>query len=207
MSAHVGRIVVVRHGMTQWSSAGRHTGRTDIPLVPEGEVAAAALRGALAGLVDPLVLASPLQRAWRTAELAGFQPLPDPDLMEWDYGAWEGLTTDQIRTERRDEGWTIWDGPPAAGQSPGESVAQVAERCAAVLQRCAAPLAHGRDCVLFAHSHVLRILTVTWLGMDPTAARHLVLGPAHRGTLGRERECPALLGWNFPPGVPDVLVG
>ncbi|MCU1600597.1 MAG: histidine phosphatase super family protein [Frankiales bacterium] len=176
-------IYVVRHGQTAWSQTGQHTGRTDIPLTDEGEAQARSLAPRLRR--DwALVLASPLQRAWRTAELAGLHPEPEPDLVEWDYGHAEGLTTEQMSADRP---WRIWDDPHL-----GETLEQVAERTRRVLAR--AP-ADGDTC-LVAHGHVLRVLTAVYLGLEPSAAQHLVLEPSGIGILGHEHDWPALTGWN-----------
>ena len=178
------QIWLVRHGETAWSRTGQHTGRTDLPLLPEGEQLARAL---LPRLDRPwaAVRSSPLMRAARTAELAGLTPELDDNLMEWDYGPAEGLTTAQLSTGRP---WSIWDDVPL-----GETLAEVAARCARVLTRAAA--ADGDVC-LVAHGHVLRVLTAVYLGLPPMAARHLVLSPAHVARLGHEHATPALLEWN-----------
>ncbi len=173
---------LVRHGQTEWSRDHRHTGRTDLPLLPEGEDDARALRDRL-DRPFALVLSSPLQRARRTAELAGLSPEVEPDLQEWDYGPAEGLTTAQMGP-----GWSVWDGVPL-----GETIEQVATRTRRVLTRAAA--VEG-DVLLVAHGHVLRILTATYLGMDPRAARHFVLHPATVSVLGTEHDYPAMTRWN-----------
>ena len=176
-------LYLVRHGETAWSKTGQHTGRTDIPLTAEGEAQARGLAPRLRR--DwALVLASPLQRAWRTAELAGLEPEPEPDLMEWDYGHAEGLTTQQMSV---DKPWRVWEDPHL-----GETLAQVAERVARVLAR----VPREGDTCLVAHGHVLRILTAVYLGLDPRAGQHLVLDPAGIGVLGHEHDWPALRGWN-----------
>ena len=192
MSIELGRILVIRHGETEWSRAGRHTGRTDIPLTPEGEARAASLAPRLASWHPSLVLASPLVRARRTAELAGFHPEIDADLLEWDYGDYEGRTTDQIREVMGDPEWSVW----TTTRGLGESVEQVGERVERVLDRCRPVLARGEDCVLVAHAHVLRILTAVWIGMGPHGGERLVLAAAGTGVLGYERTSPALRAWN-----------
>jgi len=177
-------ICVVRHGETAWSRTGQHTGRTDIPLTDEGEAQARDLAPRLRR--DwALVLSSPLQRAWRTAELAGLTAEPDADLMEWDYGSAEGRTTDEMSTPEKP--WRIWDATDL-----GESLEQVAQRVRRVLDRVPAT----GDTLLVGHGHVLRILTAVYLGLDPRAAQHLVLDPCRMGLLGREHDWPALRGWN-----------
>jgi len=187
-----GRILVVRHGETAWSLAGLHTGRTDVPLTPDGEARARRLAPVLESRHPLLVLSSPLQRAWRTAELAGLEPAPDADLLEWDYGLYEGRTTAEIRDTTGNPGWSVWDSPIGIG----ESLADVAVRAERVLSRCRPLLESGGEVVLVAHSHLLRILTATWLGMSPRGGGNLVIDPGRTGVLGYERETPALLGWN-----------
>jgi probable phosphoglycerate mutase len=204
-----GRIVLVRHGQTLWSESGRHTGSTDIALTDEGEQEAKALVHALAGYDVALTLSSPLQRAWRTAELAGLTPTAEPALMERRYGAAEGLTTAQLRLLTGQPHWDVWDAdlsalsaitsPTDAVVDGPESLDQVADRVRPVLDRCAAVVASGRDCVLVSHGHLLRILAATWLTLPPITGQNLVLDAAHLGLLGDERDTPALLGWNLPP--------
>ena len=177
-------IWVVRHGATEWSSSGRHTGRTDVLLSPEGEQQASALAPRLAR-PWALVLSSPLFRARRTAELAGLTPEVDDHLVEWDYGPAEGLTTAELS---RDQPWSIWDDVPL-----GETIEQVAARCRIVLDRLPAE----GDVCLVAHGHLLRILTAVYLGLPPVQAKHLVLRAAGIGVLGREHDYPALTGWNL----------
>lgn len=190
MTSGTGRILVVRHGETAWSREGRHTGRTDVPLTAEGEVQARGLAAVVSTWSPALVLTSPLQRARRTAELAGLHAEVDPDLAEWDYGRYEGRTTGEIRES--DPGWSVWDSPPGLGESLGE----VALRAARVLRRCEPLLAAGDDVILVAHAHLLRVLTASWIALPPRAAEGLVLGPAGTGVLGHERETRALLRWN-----------
>lgn len=176
-------IWLVRHGETEWSRTFQHTGRTDIPLTRAGEVTATALTPRLER--DwALVLASPLQRAWRTAELAGLTPEAEPDLMEWDYGPAEGKTTHEMSV---DAPWRVWDDVPL-----GETLEQVADRCRRVLTR----LPDDGDTCLVAHGHVLRILTAVFLELDPRDARHFVLEPTGIAVLGHEHEWPAIKGWN-----------
>jgi probable phosphoglycerate mutase len=182
-----GRLVLVRHGETEWSRSGRHTGRTDVPLTPEGERDARALARSLGDLGPVLVLASPLQRARRTAELAGLSPELDDDLLEWDYGEYEGRTTEDIRADR--PGWTLW----ADGVVGGETAEEVAARTARVIGRTGAA---GGDTLLFAHGHVLRILTATYLELPPAAGARFALGTAEIGVLGWEHEYHTLRAWN-----------
>lgn len=191
------RIWLIRHGETEWSRSGRHTGRTDIPLTPEGEHVASSLAPSIATLDPGLVLCSPLSRARRTAELAGLTPdASTPDLLEWDYGAWEGRTTAEIRTDQHEPGWLVWDHPIPAGETPGEQLADVGLRTRRVIDRCAPVLAEGRDCVLVAHGHVLRILTATWLGLPPIDGRLFALDAGRLSALGYEHETPVILLWN-----------
>src|SRR5215831_7846582 len=169
MMGTMGELILARHGQTEWSAAGKHTGRSDIPLTARGEAGAAALAPVLAaraaaGHPVAAVITSPAARAVRTAELAGLGAAmkPDPDLWEWDYGGYEGLTTAQIQQQR--PGWYLWrDGviPGGAGH-PGESVEQVGARTDQVLARAAGLLAGG-DVILVAHGHVLRVLTARYL--------------------------------------------
>ena len=177
----MGNLLLVRHGETEWSRTRRHTGRTDLPLTETGQRDAAALRDRL-DRPWALVLSSPLQRARRTAELAGLTPVLDDDLAEWDYGPAEGRTTAEMGA-----GWQLWDDVPL-----GETVDQVAERVGRVLARLPAD---GDSC-LVAHGHVLRILTAVHLGLDPRAGKHFVLAPCHTSLLGHEHDWPAVLEWN-----------
>lgn len=192
MSSRTGRIHVLRHGETAWSREGRHTGRTDVPLTPRGEQRAAALVDRVRAWHPALVLCSPLQRARRTAELAGLDVEIDADLVEWDYGEFEGRTTDEIRASLGDPHWSVW----SATQGLGETLADVAARAERVLARSRPFVLDGDDVVLVAHAHLLRVLTATWLRMPPVGGESLVLEPAGVGVLGYERENPALLGWN-----------
>lgn len=188
---------LIRHGETEWSRAGRHTGRTDLPLTPAGEAAADALAPQVAGLSPGLVLCSPLLRARETAARAGLA-VDDVtvDLCEWDYGAWEGKTTAEVRAETGNPEWQIWDDPIPPGATQGEQVVDVAIRAERVLARCHPVLAHGRDCVLVAHGHVLRILTACWLGLPPIDGRLFALDPARLSALGYEHGQPVIRRWN-----------
>jgi probable phosphoglycerate mutase len=182
------RVFLVRHGETEWSRSGRHTSVTDLPLTPEGERVAAGLKERLAGESFDLVLTSPRQRARRTAELAGYPEAEvDDDLVEWNYGDYEGITTAEIR--KTVPGWTVWDDPVPHGETPAEISARldrVAARIAAV----------PGDVLVFGHSHALRGLTARWLELDVTEGRHFVLNTATISTLGWERGSPAILHWN-----------
>src|SRR4029453_14332108 len=165
------RIWLVRHGGTEWSKSGQHTGRTDIPLTAMGERQGQALGRTLAGRQFALVLTSPLARARETCRLAGFAAVAQPsdDLLEWDYGLYEGRTTAEGRAEQ--PGWSIWTTP----MPKGETVEQVGERTRRVIERAAAV---DGDVALFAHAHVLRILAACWIGAPPIHGRNLTLGTA-----------------------------
>lgn len=179
---------LVRHGETRWSSAGKHTSTTDLPLTDDGEDQARSLAPRLAGTGFDLVLTSPLDRARRTAELAGFpDAVPDDDLAEWRYGDYEGMTTPQIR--ERVPGWTVWSHPCPGG----ESAAQVAARLDRVVHRVCG---HGGRALVFGHGHASRVLAARWLGLAAEQGRLLVLGTATLSTLGHEHEEPAVLRWN-----------
>lgn len=196
-----GRIWLIRHGETEWSRDGLHTGRTDIPLTPVGEQQAMdggeRLRQARGANAAALVLCSPMQRAQRTAELAGLRPDDlSADLLEWDYGAWEGLTTPEIRTRLGDHDWTIWSNPIPRGQTPGEQASDVAARTRRILDRCQPLVTGGQDVILVAHGHVLRILTATWLGLDSKAGRLFALDPSRLSSLGFEHEQHVIRQWN-----------
>jgi broad specificity phosphatase PhoE len=193
------RVWLIRHGQTEWAAAGRHTGRTDIPLTSVGEGQAAALAPFVSTLSSGLQLCSPLSRARDTARLAGLDAQEDADLLEWDYGAWEGRTTAEIRATTGDPGWLVWDNPVPPGQTPGEQVGDVGVRVDRVLARCAPVLASGADCVLVAHAHVLRVLTARWLGLPPVDGRLFALEPATLSSLGFEHGCPVVRTWNARP--------
>ncbi len=181
-------LYLVRHGETEWSRAHRHTGTTDLPLTDAGERTARTLAPVLAGLDLSLVLTSPRQRARRTAELAGFaDAVVDEDLVEWDYGDYEGLTTPQIRESVPD--WTIWSHPVPGG----ESGADVAARLDRVIARVRES---GGTSLVFAHGHSLRVLAARWLGLDAADGRHFFLDTATYSVLGDDRGQDAVLRWN-----------
>jgi probable phosphoglycerate mutase len=190
MSALRQELWLIRHGETEWSAAKRHTGRTDIPLTPTGERQAAALSRSLAGRQFDSVLCSPLRRACETCRLAGYGDVASmtDDLLEWDYGVYEGKTTQQIRLEQ--PGWSIW----TSAVVNGESTEQVGRRAQRVIQRT---LAANGDVVLFAHAHILRILTACWLGLAPDAGRLFVLCTASISVLGFEHDTPVITRWNL----------
>lgn len=190
----MGELLLVRHGETAWSRSGQHTGRTDLPLTAYGERQAASLAARFADRQragHPLVAAyaSPLVRARRTAELAGLSPLIDEDLVEWDNGDYESLTTAQIRAQRAD--WWLWtDGAPG-----GEDAGQVGLRCAATLDRVA-PLLESGDVALFGHGHALRALAAVWVGLPASQGGLFTLEPASLSTLGGYRGHRVLTSWN-----------
>ena len=171
----------MRHGETEWSAAGKHTGRTDIPLTEVGEEQARGLTFRLNREWDT-VLSSPLSRARRTAELAGFAPLLEPDLVEWDYGTAEGLTTAQLSAAKP---WSVWDEPL------GETLDELGDRVQRVLDK----LPEG-DVLIFGHGHVLRVLCALYLGGTPYEGKHFLLDAARVGVLGHEHDYPALKAWN-----------
>ena len=195
----MGELILLRHGETEWSRTGRHTGRTDVQLTPYGEESAAALAPALARLNIIAAFTSPATRAIRTAELTGLSDAkPDPDLWEWDYGGYEGRTTAEIRAER--PGWYLWrDGViPGDTDHPGESIEAVGQRADRVLARVR-PLLRDGNVALVAHGHVLRILTARWLQLDPSGGRLFRLDTGTISTLGTEHDQPVIHRWNAPP--------
>ena len=186
-------VVLVRHGETEWSAAGRHTGRTDVPLDETGRREARALAESLAGRDFALVLTSPLSRAVETCRLAGLGDRAQvrDDLAEWDYGEYEGRTTDEIRAER--PGWSLWD----EGVVGGETVAEVGARADRALEEIAGA---GGDVAVFAHGHVLRVLGARYLRLPPGDGRLLALDPATVSVLGHEHEWRVIRAWNERPG-------
>ena len=182
------RVAIVRHGETEWSREWRHTGRTDLPLTAEGRARAEHMRARLVGRQFALVLTSPLQRARVTAELAGF---PDAevceDLLEWDYGDDEGRTSMEIREER--PGWMIW----ADGPKNGETIDQVATRADRVIARV---LHAGGDTLIFAHGHMLRILSARWIDAPPRLGERLNLATAAFSILAWEHDYRVIERWS-----------
>jgi probable phosphoglycerate mutase len=184
----MGDLILLRHGETEWSLAGKHTGRTDVPLTPRGEAAAAALAPLLARRDIAAAFSSPAQRAVRTASLAGLTDAkPDPDLWEWDYGGYEGMTTPQI--QERAPGWYLFDD----GCPHGESAEQVGERVDRVIAELRA--ADG-DAAVFGHGHCLRVLAARWLELAPREGGRFGLSTATLGELGGEHGRPAMWRWN-----------
>jgi broad specificity phosphatase PhoE len=183
------RLILVRHGETEWARTGQHTGRTDIPLTELGRLQAMVLGDRLRGRTFDRVLSSPLARAFETCRLAGVaeQAEVSDDLMEWDYGAYEGRRTADIREEV--PGWSIWrDGAPG-----GETAADVGGRTDRVIAQA---LASGGETVVFAHGHYLRVLTARWLELPPEDGKLFALAPATLSILGYEREQPVIVRWN-----------
>ena len=190
------KIVLIRHGETSWSITGQHTGRTDLPLTASGERCAAKLRSVLQGTRFTQVFTSPMGRARRTCELAGLRAVAHvrPDLDEWDYGAFEGLTTTEIC--RRQPNWNIYQN----GCPEGESVSQIARRADRLLD--ALRLLNG-NIALFSHGQFLRVLALRWIGQATTEGMHLALDTASMSILGFEHhngDIPAICLWNSKPG-------
>ena len=182
-------VVAVRHGETAWTVSGQHTGRTDIPLTEAGRRHGALLATRLRGRSFARVLTSPLSRAWDTARLAGLAAEAEPcdDLLEWDYGDYEGRRTVDIRRER--PGWTLWDGGVPHGET-AEDVGRRVDRVIAAVRE-----AEG-DVALFSHGHLLRVLAARWVGLRPADGRRMALAPGALSVLGWEREAPVIVRWN-----------
>lgn len=192
MATQMPEIVLVRHGETAWSISGQHTSRTDLPLTENGRRMARLVGHALTARSFALVLTSPRQRARETCNLAGLASGAQirDELTEWEYGAYEGMTTPQIRESRPT--WNLWrDGCPG-----GETAVDVGIRVDRVIAECRAA---GGDVALFAHGHVLRVLTARWLALAPEDGRLFVLGTGTLSTMGYERDQPAVLRWNTDP--------
>jgi broad specificity phosphatase PhoE len=186
------RIVLLRHGATEWSQTGQHTGRTDIPLLELGREQAKAAGELLRGMTFVQVFTSPLLRASSTCSLAGYEGEHEPDLMEWDYGDYEGRTTAQICGDR--PGWTLWND----GVVDGERAADVGRRVDRVIER--ARQVEG-DTLCVAHGHVLRVLAARWLGLPAVAGKLFALSTGTVSILGWERQTPVISNWNVgPPG-------
>ncbi|MEU6064255.1 MULTISPECIES: histidine phosphatase family protein [Streptomyces] len=192
----MGDLLLVRHGETEWSVSGRHTSRTDLPLTAHGEEQAKSLAPLLSGRTFALALTSPLARAIRTADLAGLSGVvPDPDLHEWDYGGYEGITTADIHRTRPD--WDLWrHGVPSGPDGhPGESPPEVGRRADRVLSRVGTALAAG-DVILVAHAHFLRVLTARRLGLPPADGRLFQLATGTLSRLSTEHGRPVIAEWN-----------
>lgn len=188
---------LLRHGATEWALSGRHTGSTDLPLLPEGEAEARALAPLLSRQQFAAVYTSPLQRARQTCALAGLgdQAVIEPDLREWDYGRYEGITTAEIR--QTVPGWSVFTHPCP----DGERLEQVQQRCEGLISRLV-ERHPGEKVALFAHGHILRSLAGCWLGLGVAGGALLVLGTGSFCVLGSEREQRALLRWNAPVQLP-----
>ncbi|GAA0584778.1 histidine phosphatase family protein [Streptomyces crystallinus] len=193
----MGELILIRHGETAWTLTGQHTSHTDLPLTEHGEAQARAVAPLLAGRRIGLTLVSPAARARRTAELAGLTGLQvRPDLSEWDYGGYEGVTTPEIQRDRPD--WNLWTDGVAAGPAahPGESAEQVGARADRVLAEAVGALASDGDVALVAHSHFLRVLTARYLGLPATAGSLFLLGTGAVSRLGTEHGRPVITAWN-----------
>lgn len=213
------KLFVVRHGETEWSAALKHTSRTDLPLTDAGRRAAVALGDQLAGRAFSLVLCSPLLRARETCELAGFSDdaISCEDLHEWDYGDYEGLTSQEIHVRQPD--WSLWSDGCPSGESPAEVGARVDRVLARVRGSAQGGGEGGRgnggdevggkvggegerdprgDAIAFAHGHVLRVLTARWIGLEPAAGARFALGAGAIGVLGHEHETEVIERWNEP---------
>ena len=195
----MGELVLVRHGETEWSRSGQHTGTTDLPLTERGRAQSGRLREVLHGRRFARVVVSPLRRARETAELADLMNLgpmvEEPDLVEWDYGGYEGLTTPEI-SEQLGRPWTVFSDGVVPGKTPGESLEDVAARARAALDRVR-PLLDGEDDVaLVGHGHQLRILLTQYLGLAPAAGALFVLDAGTVSRLGRYHGEPAVVTWN-----------
>ena len=197
----MGDLLLVRHGETEWSLSGQHTSWTDLPLTQHGEEQAKSLAPLLTGRTYALALSSPLGRAIRTAELAGLTGVtPEPDLHEWDYGGYEGVTTAEIHRSRPD--WYLWtDGvPPGPEGHPGESPEQIGERADRVLGRLESALTTGTgDVILVAHAHFLRVLTARRLGLPAAEGRLFQLATGTVSRLSTEHGRPVIAEWNKMP--------
>ncbi|WP_432164255.1 histidine phosphatase family protein [Streptomyces tendae] len=195
-------LLLIRHGETEWALSGRHTSFTDIALTAHGEEEARAVAPLLAERRIATVMSSPLRRAVRTAQLAGLTDVHvDPDLHEWNYGAYEGITTVEIHRTR--PSWNLWtDGSPSSAEGgAGESPEQVGSRADRVLARMASLLEGSEtgDGVLVAHGHFLRVLTARWLGLPPSAGALFALGTGTLSRLGTEHGRPVINAWNTAP--------
>ena len=195
-----GRLVLIRHGETPWSRVGRHTGVTDLTLTDLGEQQARDQGSMLRGHRFAMVLCSPRLRARRTSELAGYpDPAIDDEAVEWDYGGYEGLTTNQIIESRGGRPWDVWHNGVIAGTTPGETPEQVQERAQRVIDKCTDCLRRGEDVLLVSHGHFLRMLALTWAALPIEAGAILRLETGSVCELGYEHDRQAILRWNCPP--------
>ncbi len=193
-----GNIYLFRHGETEWSLTGQHTGWTDLPLLPEGEAAARELADVLRRHTFARVLVSPLQRAKRTAELAGLGDFEiEPLLREWDYGAYEGVTTKQNSAEIGHP-WVVFVDGVEPGATPGETLDEVSARAQHVIDKVWPDL-HNGDVALFGHGHALRVLTATYLGLDPQFGQLLVLDAGSMSVLTHHRATRCIGMYNLSP--------
>ena len=193
-----GSLVLLRHGETEWSRSGQHTGLTDVPLTPRGEELAREAATLLRGRTFAAVLTSPLVRARRTAELAGLTGAEtEPRLVEWDYGGYEGLTTPEIRA-RVGHTWTVFANGVVPGDTPGETVQDVAGRARGVIDRVL-PLLDDGDVALVGHGHALRVLASVFLEQDPCFGAQLILDAGSVSVLGHEHGVRAVQSWNRTP--------
>jgi len=187
------RLVLVRHGATDWSVSGRHTGRTDLSLTEAGVIEARSLSGRLSLFHPALVFTSPLRRALDTCRLAGFGDWAkiDDRLLEWDYGDYEGLNFSEI--QERDPGWKLFDDGAPSGESPS----QVGARADSFLDSLRTDdQLRGNAALVFAHGHLLRVLCARWLGLPPSWGRFFELDAGGIGVLGRKRSEPVMEHWN-----------
>ncbi|KQO95940.1 phosphoglycerate mutase [Leifsonia sp. Leaf264] len=195
---------MARHGETAWSRSGQHTGTTDLPLTDAGEEQARTLGRALDGQAFDLVISSPLRRARDTARLAGYgdQVEIDRDLVEWDYGAYEGVTSEQIVADLGHD-WNLWLHGVPPGDTPGETAHDVQRRALAVIARCDAVLDAGGDVLLVAHGHMLRAIAAAWLGLRPQDGAVFSLSTGTVSVLAFEHDHHVIRLWNCPP---DALI-
>lgn len=201
-----GNLVLVRHGQTEWARAGKHTGLTDLPLLPAGEEGARNAGAALTNRSFVRVLCSPLMRARRTAELAGLTAPGgveiDDRLLEWDYGGYEGMTTAEIREEAGSH-WTVFSEGVVPGATPGETIERVADRVGQVLMSIRADQKHG-DIAIVGHGHCLRILAAVYLRQNPRLAESLYLDAGAVCILGARHGHPVINRWNNVPGTEQL---
>ena len=191
-----GEVLLIRHGETEWSISGQHSGRVDLPLTARGEDEAREVGRLLAGQTFDCVICSPLQRAMRTCEIAGYLSTAriEPDLREWDYGDCTTFTQDQIR--ERCPGWTVWSGPLPNGETAGD----VAQRARRVIERLRQS---RRTTAIFSHGHFLRVFATQWLGMAPESGRHFALETSAYCILGEDAGFPAIRAWNVKRAAMD----